>query len=176
MRSICRIRRVRPGIIEGKYLHNRVLARRDSLVVFAALTHPRPSLPGPSDVDAPPQLHFMRHLLSVALLSVAFLTASAPAANNAKDARRMSPVPAGQSIPIEDFFRPPLWIRPSLNPSGTHLAGLVDTGEDRYHLLTYDLKTQKTDVPGGDAIRRSVFGSSGISHRTTWFAGRRARR
>jgi Dipeptidyl aminopeptidases/acylaminoacyl-peptidases len=91
----------------------------------------------------------MRHLILAASLGAALLlVATSHAANSGKD-RRDTPPPAGKPIPIEDFFRPPLWIRPTINPAGTHIAGLVETGDDHYRLLTYELQSQKIEVLGG---------------------------
>ena len=44
---------------------------------------------------------------------------------------RMTLVPVDQPIPIIDFFRPPVFISPELNPAGTHFAALVSAGADR---------------------------------------------
>jgi acetyl esterase/lipase len=61
----------------------------------------------------------------------------------------MVPVAADQPVPIQDFFRKPLWREPKLNPSGTHLAGLVQLSEDNYQLLVYDLEKKTSSALGG---------------------------
>ena len=67
------------------------------------------------------------------------------------DLKRVTPVPANETIPILDFIRPSLMERPVLNPSGTHIAALVSFNEDQRRLLVYDLKTQQPELGGGDA-------------------------
>jgi dipeptidyl aminopeptidase/acylaminoacyl peptidase len=64
------------------------------------------------------------------------------------DLNRNTPVPAGQQIPVADFFRPALLREPKLSPSGTHVAAIITAGEDNRLLLVYDVKTQKYDVLG----------------------------
>ena len=65
------------------------------------------------------------------------------------DLERVVPVPAGETIPLSDFFRPSLMMPPQLNPSGTHIAALVGGSDDKERLLVYELKTQKTEMLGG---------------------------
>ena len=64
------------------------------------------------------------------------------------DLDRVVPVPAGETIPVIDFFRPALLDQPVLNPSGTHIAAITAAGEDHHQLLVYELKTQKTESAG----------------------------
>ena len=64
------------------------------------------------------------------------------------DLDRETPVLATESIPIADFFRPPLLQQPSLNLSGTHIAAIVTSGNDRHQLLVYELKTKKIETLG----------------------------
>ena len=84
------------------------------------------------------------------LLTLAAL--SAPAADTV-DLSRITPVPADQPIPVLDFFRPPAFENPQLNPSGSHIAALVTSGSDKVsdkvHLFVYELKTKKSDVVSG---------------------------
>ncbi|HEY5551002.1 MAG TPA: S9 family peptidase [Opitutaceae bacterium] len=61
------------------------------------------------------------------------------------DLSRITPPPADQPIPIEDFFRPLLLQQPTMNPAGTHVAAIVAADEDQHHLLVHDLKTQKNE-------------------------------
>jgi dipeptidyl aminopeptidase/acylaminoacyl peptidase len=80
----------------------------------------------------------------LALLPAAFAAAE-------PDLNRETPVPAMETIPVGDFFRPALLSEPRLNPSGTHIAAVVTTGDDHYQLLVYELKTKKVDglsMPG----------------------------
>ena len=65
------------------------------------------------------------------------------------DLNRITPVPADQPIPIQDFFRPRILEEPKLNPSGTHIAAIITAGEDRHQLLVYELKTQKIEYASG---------------------------
>ncbi len=58
---------------------------------------------------------------------------------------RLDPVPAGQPIPIVDFFRPWLFTNPELNPAGTHFAAIVSTGEDTHDLVSFELAAKKMD-------------------------------
>jgi len=67
------------------------------------------------------------------------------------DLERVTPVPADQPIPVVDFFRPPMMSEPKINLAGTHIAALVTGGSDKVQGLVYDLKTQKSDLIGGDA-------------------------
>lgn len=78
------------------------------------------------------------------LLTTGVLLAASPKL----DLERVTPVPADQPVPIQDFFRPALWRQPKLNPSGTHVAGLVNAKGDNYQLLTYELDTQKLQLLG----------------------------
>jgi len=61
------------------------------------------------------------------------------------DFDRMTPVPAGEPIPIMDFFRTELFFQPRLNPSGTHITALVSAGADRVGVIIYDLDTKKME-------------------------------
>ncbi|MES1168293.1 MAG: hypothetical protein ABUL61_03890, partial [Oleiharenicola lentus] len=61
------------------------------------------------------------------------------------DLTRVTPVPARQSIPTQDFFRPRALSQPSLNRAGTHIAALMTAGEDKHLLLVYDIATTKAD-------------------------------
>ena len=65
------------------------------------------------------------------------------------DLKRITPVPAGEQIPITDFFRPWTMREPKLNPSGTHIAAITTVGEDRHQLFVYELKTKKGELIGG---------------------------
>ena len=61
------------------------------------------------------------------------------------DLDRIMPVPPGEPVPIQDFFRPRILQEPKLNPSGTYIAALITAGTDKYQLLTYELKTAKAE-------------------------------
>jgi hypothetical protein len=56
------------------------------------------------------------------------------------DLSRLTPVPAGQEIPVADFLRPAIIENPKLNPSGSHLAAVLTVGNDRHRLGVFDLK------------------------------------
>lgn len=57
---------------------------------------------------------------------------------------RMTPVPADETIPVIDFFRPQTLRNPRLNRAGTHFAALVSTPEDSWELASYDLEALKS--------------------------------
>jgi dipeptidyl aminopeptidase/acylaminoacyl peptidase len=65
------------------------------------------------------------------------------------DLSRLTPVPAGQEIPVADFLRPALIENPKLNPSGSFLAADVTVGNDRHRLGVFDLKNKTQKVVGG---------------------------
>lgn len=66
------------------------------------------------------------------------------------DLARFTPVPAGQPIPIQDFFRPSALQEPQLNPSGSHIAALMaPVGQDKVVLTAVELKTGRTETVGG---------------------------
>ncbi len=83
------------------------------------------------------------------LICTGGLLATTLAAADKIDLSRVTPVPAGEPIPLQDFFRPRILQEPKLNPSGTHIAALITVAEDRHQLLVYDLKTQKSEYIGG---------------------------
>ncbi|MFZ5496174.1 MAG: alpha/beta hydrolase family protein [Verrucomicrobiota bacterium] len=100
----------------------------------------------------------MKRLLR-SCLALALVIPPLPAAEKI-DLGRVTPVPADQPIPIQDFFRPRTLQEPTLNPSGTHIAALITVAEDRHQLLVHDLKTQKNEFVGGS-------GDKDI-HQVTW--------
>ncbi len=59
------------------------------------------------------------------------------------DLKRITPVPADQPIPIQDFFRTPLLYFPILNLSGSHIAAIVTDDKDKTALLVLDRTTGK---------------------------------
>ena len=65
------------------------------------------------------------------------------AAAEAPDWDRVTPVPAGEPIPISDFFRPALFSDPQLSPSGTRIAALITVREDRRQMMIYELASRK---------------------------------
>jgi len=85
-----------------------------------------------------------------AVLALFTLTAHALPAKKL-DLDRVTPVPDDQPIPVMDFFRPRILLRPSLSPDGTHVAAIVSAGVDRHDLLVYDRATQKFDRLSGRA-------------------------
>lgn len=86
--------------------------------------------------------------LSVVSILFALSVAGLPAAEKL-DLKRVTPVPANEQIPTMDFFRPRTLQEPRLNPSGTHIAAIVTTGEDRHKLLVIELRTQQGEIVGG---------------------------
>ncbi|HYP16382.1 MAG TPA: hypothetical protein VEQ65_04150, partial [Opitutus sp.] len=76
--------------------------------------------------------------------SLLFFSAAFAADPKEIDLDRIEPVPATETIPIADFFRPRLLQSPRLNPSGTLVAALVTTGEDRRELLVHDLEKKSS--------------------------------
>jgi acetyl esterase/lipase len=82
------------------------------------------------------------------ILTLGLLASALPAADKI-DLKRVTPVPADQPIPLQDFFRPAILQEPKLNPSGTHIAALITVAEDRHQLLVYELKSQKSEYIGG---------------------------
>ncbi len=92
-----------------------------------------------------------------------------PRAHAAKiDLSRDTPVPATEPIPVYDFFRPNLLSQPSLNPSGTHIAAVVATGEGGHQLLVYELATKKIELVGvpGD---RDIYYATWLNDRRLLF-------
>jgi acetyl esterase/lipase len=70
-------------------------------------------------------------------------------AGNDYDLERLTPVMANEQVPLADFFRPPIFLYPSLNPSGTKIAAFITVKNDRYLLFVYDLATHKEEAVGG---------------------------
>lgn len=62
------------------------------------------------------------------------------------DLKRITPVPEGEPVPIQDFFRMPLMHSPQLNLSGSHIAAIVSTGGDHTSLMVLDRVTTKFDI------------------------------
>jgi acetyl esterase/lipase len=71
--------------------------------------------------------------------------------------KRMVPVAEEKPVPTADFFRPPLFTTPKLNPSGSHFAALVSTRDDQTDLMVFNLasKTAQRLSPGRDLDVRS---------------------
>jgi len=65
------------------------------------------------------------------------------------DLNRIDPVPATETIPIQDFFRPAMLQQPKLNLTGTHIAALITAAEDKHSLMVYELATQKMEWANG---------------------------
>lgn len=83
---------------------------------------------------------FLRACLACALLAQSLFAA------DKLDLDRVTPVPADQPIPTQDFFRPRALSQPSLNRAGTHIAALVSADEDKHLLMVYDIATAKPDT------------------------------
>ncbi len=97
----------------------------------------------PLTMNLRPQI---RRALGAAVLSTLL---AAVASAEKFDLSRVTPVPATEPIPVQDFFRPRLLQEPRLNQAGTHIAAIVTAGEDKHQLLVYSLKTQKFETVGG---------------------------
>lgn len=82
----------------------------------------------------------------LAALALIGLPAALPAEKI--DLERTDPVPAEQPIPVADFFRAPLIRDVSLNPSGTHVSGVVTAGIDHSALMIYDVTTEQIESIG----------------------------
>lgn len=91
----------------------------------------------------------MNHRTCSCLAVVFSLAAASLTAEDKLDFDRTTPVPAGQAIPLQDFFRPPLFSHPILNSSGTHFLAQVDVGNDKTALLVCDLAKLKLSVING---------------------------
>jgi hypothetical protein len=106
--------------------------------------------------------------LRTAVLSI--LIALAPTLRGAGkiDLQRVTPVPATETIPVADFFRPLILQQPVLNRAGTHIAAVITAGADHHQLLTYELKTQKVETVSawGD---RDISGVSWLDDRRLIF-------
>jgi acetyl esterase/lipase len=65
-----------------------------------------------------------------------------------KALERMVPVPATEPIPVADFFKPPVFRDPQLNPAGTHYAAIVPTLDDNNDLVVFKLGSDKEERLG----------------------------
>ncbi len=74
----------------------------------------------------------IRTALAVAAASALFTTIVSA---EKLDLSRVTPVPANEQVPAQDFFRPLLLQEPRLNQAGTHIAAIVTAGEDKHQLL-----------------------------------------
>lgn len=83
-------------------------------------------------------------------LLLALPAAILPAADQI-DLNRVAPVPAGQPIPIQDFFRPRALAQPILNRAGTHIAAIATADEDKHFLMVYDIATAGVKTLGFSA-------------------------
>ncbi|HTR79425.1 MAG TPA: alpha/beta fold hydrolase [Gemmatimonadaceae bacterium] len=58
-------------------------------------------------------------------------------------------MPAGEPVPVGDFFRPPLLSQPELNAAGDHFVALVEMGDDHTAMLVCDLAQGHTSIIRG---------------------------
>lgn len=72
-------------------------------------------------------------------LCVLVLGAGACVAAEKIDLSRVTPVPADQPIPVQDFFRWPAFVNPRVNDAGTHVAALFAATADTWGLIVVDL-------------------------------------
>ena len=101
-----------------------------------------PHLKNPSTMD-----YFRKLLPAFGALALSVVFPSRATAEKL-NLERIAPVPANETIPVMDFFRPPILRDPRLNPSGTHIAAIVAAGEDHTSLMVYELKTKAIDTIG----------------------------
>jgi pimeloyl-ACP methyl ester carboxylesterase len=88
-----------------------------------------------------------RFLNAVSPFLLAFALPALPASDKI-DLGRDTPVPANETIPVQDFFRAPILQQPVLNPSGTHIAAVVTSGIDHSALMVYNLTSKKIESAG----------------------------
>lgn len=97
-----------------------------------------------------------KHVLSrpafIALLSLIALPLSLRAKPEF-DLTRLTPVPADQPIPIEDFFRPVNIRSVTINDAGTHIAGIMSDLDDHQALMSMEVKTWE---------HRSIYGTQDL--------------
>ncbi|GAB5558362.1 MAG: hypothetical protein SynsKO_00090 [Synoicihabitans sp.] len=62
---------------------------------------------------------------------------------------RIVPVAPDVQVPSTDFFRPPLFTRPQLNPAGTHVAALMSGGQDTLQLVVHDIESGEATMVDG---------------------------
>jgi dipeptidyl aminopeptidase/acylaminoacyl peptidase len=78
------------------------------------------------------------------------------------DLDRVTPVPADQPIPTQDFFRPRVLTQPTLNRAGTHIAAVITAGEDKHQLYIHDIANEKFEVLG-DGGAREIYNVSWLN-------------
>jgi hypothetical protein len=86
----------------------------------------------------------------LALALVPCLLSTGLTAADKIDLNRVTPVPADQPIPTQDFFRPRALSEPKINHRGSHIAALVTEGEDKHLLMVYDIAKNTTETVGGN--------------------------
>jgi hypothetical protein len=57
---------------------------------------------------------------------------------------RQTPVPASEPVPLSDFIRPLLFVTPSMNEAGTHVAALAPVDAERIGASVAELGTGKS--------------------------------
>ncbi len=97
------------------------------------------------------------NVTKLACRAVVILCLSAVAlAETEVPAMRMEPVPADQPIPAADFFRKEFMGLPALNGAGTHVAALMNTGDERWQLGIIELGSGKlsgfSGLEGGQVL------------------------
>ena len=90
-----------------------------------------------------------------ASLLLALAAGNLPAADKI-DLERDTPVPATEQIPIQDFFRQPIFRSPVVNPAGTHVAAIVSSGLDSSVLVVYSLESGQLETLGTRDIDSDV--------------------
>lgn len=87
--------------------------------------------------------------LQLFVLFASIAAAAGLGAREKLDLNRLTPVPEHEPVPIMDFFRPKVLQQPQLNRAGTHIAALVNAGDDRQQLMVYCLADQTIKTLGG---------------------------
>jgi dienelactone hydrolase len=99
----------------------------------------------------------MKRLIQAGLALAAALSLPVLPAAVKIDLKRVTPVPADKTIPIQDFFRLSALQEPKLNPAGTHIAALMSPiGQDKFVLTAYELASGKTETVGG-VLQQEVY-------------------
>ncbi|HVU22851.1 MAG TPA: alpha/beta fold hydrolase [Opitutus sp.] len=112
----------------------------------------------------------MNTLWRAALVGGVLVALTQLGASEKLDLSRVTPVPAGQEIPIADFFRVPLWSRARLSPSGTLVAGLVNNGDDQFGLVVYDIATKHVEgVGAGTGEDKDIYSYTWLDDRRLMF-------
>lgn len=102
-------------------------------------------------------------------LSLAFVSLTAGLLAAPKlDLDRVTPVPADQPIPTQDFFRARALSQPQLNRAGTHIAAITTFAEDKHLLLVYEIATGKVNSLTGSG-EKDIYGLTWLDNSRVLF-------